>query len=319
MTLAQRRRLAAARATWADVAQLRNVGAAMLFQPVVEPSHTEDPTRGPHHAPVFALQDRSAQRDAPVLDQDLDDGDVARHPPQRGAHPLLDHFVRDGVRSQPRAQARPRPARAVEEAAPGSSDPSRAGPTEVPRLRAGQRPPAPPQPPITKKRRQECDQGTESQTAKEQALPCRHRRLHTPAHQPPHRVLHLKTYVLPSERKRRTMAEVPIWIVGADHWPRALLRAELIERGYDATGFVTLEEAVRRLMLPPARRPALLVLDRRDQVVDERTSALLSRARRPDPRRRRHRAPGRRDPRPCCGDPSPAGDDGQHRGCRRSA
>ena len=77
------------------------------------------------------------------------------------------------------------------------------------------------------------------------------------------------------------MAEVPIWIVDADHWPRALLRAELIERGYDATGFVTLEDAVRRLMLPPARRPALLVLDRRDQVVDERTSALLSRARVP--------------------------------------
>ena len=74
------------------------------------------------------------------------------------------------------------------------------------------------------------------------------------------------------------MAEVPIWIIGADHWPRALLRAELIERGYDATGFATLEEAVRRLMLPPARRPALLVLDRRDQVMDERSSALLSRA-----------------------------------------
>ena len=74
------------------------------------------------------------------------------------------------------------------------------------------------------------------------------------------------------------MAEVPIWIVSADQWPRALLRAELIERGYDATGFVTLEEAVKRLMLPPARRPALLVLDRRDQVVDERTSARLSAA-----------------------------------------
>jgi len=77
------------------------------------------------------------------------------------------------------------------------------------------------------------------------------------------------------------MAELPIWIVGADHWPRALLRAELIERGYDATGFATLEDAVRRLMLPPARRPVLLVLDRRDQVVDERTSALLTRARVP--------------------------------------
>jgi hypothetical protein len=77
------------------------------------------------------------------------------------------------------------------------------------------------------------------------------------------------------------MAEVPIWIIGADHWPRALLRAELIERGYDATGFASLEDAVKRLMLPPARRPALLVLDQRDQVVDERTAALLSRARVP--------------------------------------
>jgi hypothetical protein len=39
-----------------------------------------------------------------------------------------------------------------------------------------------------------------------------------------------------------------------------LLRAELIERGYDATGFVTLEDAVARLMLRPGRRLALLVL-----------------------------------------------------------
>ena len=54
------------------------------------------------------------------------------------------------------------------------------------------------------------------------------------------------------------MAEVPIWIVSADHWPRALVRAELIERGYDATGFATLEDAVTGLMLTRARRPALL-------------------------------------------------------------
>jgi hypothetical protein len=73
------------------------------------------------------------------------------------------------------------------------------------------------------------------------------------------------------------MAEVPIWIVSADHWPRAFLRAELIERGYDATGFVTLEDAAKRLMRGRALRPALLVLDRRDQVMDESTSALLSR------------------------------------------
>ena len=76
------------------------------------------------------------------------------------------------------------------------------------------------------------------------------------------------------------MAEVPIWIVNADHWPRAFLRAELIERGYDATGFVTLEDAIGRLRLTRARdrRPALLVLDRHEQAMDETTSELLSHA-----------------------------------------
>lgn len=72
------------------------------------------------------------------------------------------------------------------------------------------------------------------------------------------------------------VAEVRIWIVGAEHWPRALLRAELIERGLDATGFETVEDAIRQLRLTGAeRRPALLVLDWRDQIMDERTSELL--------------------------------------------
>ena len=76
------------------------------------------------------------------------------------------------------------------------------------------------------------------------------------------------------------MAEVPIWIVNAAHWPRAFLRAELIERGYDATGFVTLEDAVHRLRLTRVRerRPALLVLDRHEQAMDESASALLHQA-----------------------------------------
>jgi hypothetical protein len=73
-----------------------------------------------------------------------------------------------------------------------------------------------------------------------------------------------------------SIAQVPIWIVSADHWPRASLRAELIERGYDATGFETLEDAAGRLRRGRAPRPALLVLDRRDQTVDEQTSTLLA-------------------------------------------
>src|SRR5689334_9573424 len=37
-----------------------------------------------------------------------------------------------------------------------------------------------------------------------------------------------------------------VWIVDAEHWPRAYLRAELIERGYDAVGFVGVREALAR-------------------------------------------------------------------------
>ena len=33
-----------------------------------------------------------------------------------------------------------------------------------------------------------------------------------------------------------------IWIIDAEQWPRALLRAELIERGYDAVGYVTVRD-----------------------------------------------------------------------------
>jgi len=68
-----------------------------------------------------------------------------------------------------------------------------------------------------------------------------------------------------------------VWIVNADQWPRAYLRAELIERGYDAIGFVTLEDAVARLVLPSSRRPSLLVIDLHGQVVDARLSGVLIR------------------------------------------
>ena len=42
----------------------------------------------------------------------------------------------------------------------------------------------------------------------------------------------------------------------ADHWPRAYLRAELIERGWEAIGFVSLRDAVARLVHDGAGRPA---------------------------------------------------------------
>jgi DNA-binding response OmpR family regulator len=78
----------------------------------------------------------------------------------------------------------------------------------------------------------------------------------------------------PSEKPR-------IWTVDADHWPRAYLRAELIERGYDATGFETLKDAVIRLLVARSRRPALLVIDLHGQVIDDKLARVLLRERLP--------------------------------------
>ena len=68
-----------------------------------------------------------------------------------------------------------------------------------------------------------------------------------------------------------------IWIVNADHWPRAYLRAELIERGYDAIGFETLPDALVRLALGRGAPPALLVLDLHGQVLGDADRRVLSR------------------------------------------
>ena len=53
-----------------------------------------------------------------------------------------------------------------------------------------------------------------------------------------------------------------VWIIDADQWPRALLRAELIERGFDAVGYITVRDAIDSL---PSRRPDAIVVDLRGQ------------------------------------------------------
>ncbi len=55
-----------------------------------------------------------------------------------------------------------------------------------------------------------------------------------------------------------------IWIIDAEQWPRAMLRAELIERGYDAVGYITVRDAIDAL---PERRPEAIVVDLRGQPV----------------------------------------------------
>jgi DNA-binding response OmpR family regulator len=56
-----------------------------------------------------------------------------------------------------------------------------------------------------------------------------------------------------------------IWIVDAEHWPRSLLRAELIERGYDAVGFAAAGDAAAALRSGTPSKPDLLVVELRGQ------------------------------------------------------
>ena len=52
-----------------------------------------------------------------------------------------------------------------------------------------------------------------------------------------------------------------VWVISNEHWLRALLRAELIEQGYDATGYPTTDEAVAELSRQPLQKPRVLILD----------------------------------------------------------
>ena len=58
-------------------------------------------------------------------------------------------------------------------------------------------------------------------------------------------------------------------MVSRDHWPRALLRGELIERGLDAVGFADAAHALREVRRLRVARPRLIVLDLGDEDEDE--------------------------------------------------
>ena len=68
-----------------------------------------------------------------------------------------------------------------------------------------------------------------------------------------------------------------VWVIDADHWPRAYLRAELIERGFDAIGFVRVADALAALALRPRRRPAVAILDLQGQPLNPEQLAPLLR------------------------------------------
>jgi len=64
-----------------------------------------------------------------------------------------------------------------------------------------------------------------------------------------------------------------IWIIDTEQWPRAYLRAELIERGYDAVGYLTVDDAAGTIA---TRFPDAAVLELRG--VSRREVELLFKA-----------------------------------------
>ena len=70
--------------------------------------------------------------------------------------------------------------------------------------------------------------------------------------------------VVEQQQIGRTGAKAGVWLVSAEQWPRACLRAELIERGYEAVGFVSVQDMLEALRAE-RRKPAAIVLDLRGQ------------------------------------------------------
>lgn len=64
-----------------------------------------------------------------------------------------------------------------------------------------------------------------------------------------------------------------VWIIDAEQWPRTYLRAELIERGFDAVGYLSVDDASETVAW---RFPHLAVLELRG--VSRREVELLFKA-----------------------------------------
>ncbi|MCF6157322.1 MAG: hypothetical protein E3K32_01845 [wastewater metagenome] len=66
-----------------------------------------------------------------------------------------------------------------------------------------------------------------------------------------------------------------IWIINNQHWPRALLRAELIERGFDAVGYINIAHALWAYRHPLIEKPNMIVLELRDLTLKRNELELL--------------------------------------------
>jgi len=67
-----------------------------------------------------------------------------------------------------------------------------------------------------------------------------------------------------------------VWIIDREQWPRAYLRAELIERGFDVAGYPGLARALILLGRERMHRPLTIVLGMRGQRITRRTLKLMA-------------------------------------------
>ncbi|MBW2029865.1 MAG: hypothetical protein JRH06_11900 [Deltaproteobacteria bacterium] len=68
-----------------------------------------------------------------------------------------------------------------------------------------------------------------------------------------------------------------VWIIDSKQWPRACLRAELMERGFEAIGFTTLAQAIAAYHLRIYEKPRLIILDLFELDGEDEEIVLLSR------------------------------------------
>jgi hypothetical protein len=69
---------------------------------------------------------------------------------------------------------------------------------------------------------------------------------------------------------RRPRKQEPVlWVVDSEQWPRACLRAELIERGYNPYGYLDIRDALDALFNGRSPRPEAIILELRGQNLSE--------------------------------------------------
>jgi hypothetical protein len=61
--------------------------------------------------------------------------------------------------------------------------------------------------------------------------------------------------------KHPRQQEPVLWVIDSEQWPRACLRAELIERGYNPYGFIAIADALDWLARGRSPKPKAIVLE----------------------------------------------------------